>query len=281
MPDLLFGTGGVPLSSEARSTISGINRIRELGLDCMEVEFVQGVTMGETTARQVSEEAKKLNVRLSVHAPYFINFNAAEPEKRRASRVRLLQSAHIGALCGARNIVFHAAFYLGHEPKEVYEIVKNELSEVLEELRARKIDVSLRPEITGKETQFGTVEETVRLCQELPGILPCLDVAHWHARTGAYNTYNETIGVLKLIESGLGKAATQDMHIHFSGIAYSKKGEIKHLPVKESDLNYSEILRAFKDFKIKGLVICESPNLEEDAVLLKESYSALFKKTNP
>ena len=278
MPDLLFGTGGVPLSSEARSTISGINRIRELGLDCMEVEFVQGVTMGETTARQVSEEAKKLNVRLSVHAPYFINFNAAEPEKRRASRVRLLQSAHIGALCGARNIVFHAAFYLGHEPKEVYEIVKNELSEVLEELRARKIDVSLRPEITGKDTQFGTIEETVKLCQELPGVLPCLDVAHWHARTGAYNTYDETIGVLKLIESGLGEAGTQDMHIHFSGIAYSKKGEIKHLPIKQSDLNYSEILRAFKDFKIKGLVICESPNLEEDAMLLKKSYSALFEK---
>jgi deoxyribonuclease-4 len=68
------------------------------------------------------------------------------------------------------------------------------------------------------------------------------------------------------------------MHIHFSGIAYGKSGEIKHLPLKESDMNYVEILRVLKDFDAKGLVICESPNLEEDALLLKETYKSLYKK---
>jgi deoxyribonuclease-4 len=204
MAGLLFGTGGVPISSAERSTISGIERISELGLDCMEVEFVHGVTMGEVTANQVSETAKRLGIVLSVHAPYFINFNAMEVEKRKGSRRRLLQSARIGALCGARNIVFHAAFYLGNEPQKVFDAVRDGLAEML---KAEKSPVCLRPEVTGKNSQFGDIEETLDLCLEVPGLLPCLDVAHWHARTGKFNTYDEIMQVLKRFETswdGLG-----------------------------------------------------------------------------
>ncbi len=278
MAGLLFGTGGVPISSAERSTISGIERISELGLDCMEVEFVHGVTMGEVTANQVSETAKRLGIVLSVHAPYFINFNALEVEKRKGSRRRLLQSARIGALCGARNIVFHAAFYLGNEPQKVFDAVRDELAEIVRMLKAEKSPVCLRPEVTGKNSQFGDIEETLDLCLAVPGLLPCLDVAHWHARTGKFNTYDEIMQVLKLFETKLGRTGLDDMHIHFSGIAYGKSGEIKHLPLKESDMNYVEILRVLKDFDAKGLVICESPNLEEDALLLKETYKSLYKK---
>jgi deoxyribonuclease-4 len=65
------------------------------------------------------------------------------------------------------------------------------------------------------------------------------------------------------------------MHIHVSGIAYGKKGEIKHLNLKESDLQYVELLKALKDYEARGLVICESPDLEEDALLLQETYHKL------
>jgi deoxyribonuclease-4 len=65
------------------------------------------------------------------------------------------------------------------------------------------------------------------------------------------------------------------MHIHISGIEYGKKGEIKHLNLEESDLNYVEILRALKDFRVKGVVISESPNIEEDAILMKKKYESI------
>jgi deoxyribonuclease-4 len=42
---LKFGTGGVPLTTKSRKTIEGVRRIKELGLDNMEVEFVYGVKM--------------------------------------------------------------------------------------------------------------------------------------------------------------------------------------------------------------------------------------------
>ena len=65
------------------------------------------------------------------------------------------------------------------------------------------------------------------------------------------------------------------MHIHLSGIQYGAKGEKKHLNLEEADLQYVELLRALKDYHVKGLVICESPNLEGDALLLQETYSKL------
>jgi len=65
------------------------------------------------------------------------------------------------------------------------------------------------------------------------------------------------------------------MHIHISGIAYGQKGEKSHLNLKESDLRYTELLKALKDYSVRGMVICESHNQEGDSLLLKESYHAL------
>ncbi|PWV36723.1 MAG: hypothetical protein DJ555_05865, partial [Desulfurococcaceae archaeon] len=73
----------------------------------------------------------------------------------------------------------------------------------------------------------------------------------------------------------LGRIALDSMHIHISGIEYGSRGEIKHLNLEESDLNYKDILRALKDFKAKGVVISESPNIEGDAILMKNTYESL------
>jgi len=277
MAGLFFGTGGTPHSAKAKSTIAGIERIAELGLGCMEIEFVQGVKMGEASARLVAETATREGVRLSAHAPYFINFNAHEPEKIRASQDRLLQTARIASLCNAESVVFHAAFYLGDSPDKAYATVKKYLAETLNRLRRENNRVWIRPEIMGKPSGFGTLEEILDLCTELERVAPCLDFAHWHARTGGLNSYQEFASILQQVKERLGKAALDNMHIHVSGIAYGKKGEIKHLNLKESDFQYTELLKALKDYDTKGLVICESPDLEEDALLLQETYNTLLK----
>jgi len=274
--ELLFGTGGVPISAKLRSTEAGIERIAELGLGCMEVEFVRGVKMSPKVAVPVGELAARKKVALTAHGPYFINLNAVEPEKVHMSKERILQTARIAALFGARSITFHAAFYLKSTPAETYAVVKKHLQEVVNTLRKEGNKVTISPEVTGKPSQFGTLEELLQLSSEMEGVLPCIDFSHWHARTGKANSYQEFLGVLDQVEKKLGRRALDNMHIHLSGIAYGNKGEIKHLMLPDSDFQYTELLKALKERKAKGVVISESrPNLEQDALLLQQTYRAL------
>jgi len=231
--------------------------------------------MGEAGARLVAETAAREGVKLSAHGPYFINLNAREPEKIVASQERILQTARIAAICGAQSIVFHAAYYLGDPLEKTYSTVRKNLAEVMNQLKRENNRVWVRPEVMGKPSEFGTIDEVLKLCTELEGVGIAMDFAHWHARSGGFSSYPEFTSVLQQIKQRLGEEALGNMHIHVSGIAYGKKGEIKHLNLKESDLKYVELLRALKDYQAKGLVICESPNLEEDALLLQETYGNL------
>jgi len=273
---LLFGTGGVPVSAKLHSTEAGIERIAELGLGCMEVEFVRGVKMSPQVAVSVGELADRKNVVLTAHGPYFVNLNAVEPQKVHMSKERILQTARIAALFGARSITFHAAFYLKSTPAETYAVVKKHLQEVVNTLRKEGNKVTISPEVTGKPSQFGTLEELLRLSSEIEGVLPCIDFSHWHARTGKANSYQEFLAMLDQVEKKLGRRGLDNMHIHLSGIAYGNKGEIKHLMLPDSDLRYAELLKALKECKAKGVVICESaPYLEQDALLLQQTYREL------
>jgi deoxyribonuclease-4 len=274
--ELLFGTGGVPVSAKSRSTEAGIERIAELGLGCMEVEFVQGVKMGPEVALAVGELAARKRIVLTAHGPYAINLNAVEPQKVHMSKERILQTARIAALFGARSITFHAAFYLKNTPAETYAVVKKHLQQVMNILRKEGNKVTISPEVTGKHSQFGTIEELLQLSSEIEGVLPCIDFSHWHARMGKANSYQEFLGILDQVEKKLGRRGLDNMHIHLSGIAYGKKGEIKHLMLTDSDIQYAELLKALKERKAKGVVICESvPYLEQDALLLQQTYRDL------
>lgn len=274
---LLFGTAGTPHSSAAPSSECGIIRVQELGLECMELEFVHGVQIGEKTASKVKETAESRGIRLSVHAPYYINLNSQDPEKIEASKVRILQAARAAHWCGAKDVVFHPAFYHKQDPEEVFQKVKASLVEILEQIKEEGLQVTLRPETTGKSSQFGTLQETIRLSAELEGVLPCVDFAHLHAREGAMNTPEEFAWILDQIQAGLGRRGLDHMHIHLAGIAYTKSGERHHLMMQESDYNLEGLLEALLHYDVGGEIICESPNIEEDALLFQETYRALSK----
>ncbi len=270
---LLFGTAGTPLSSKGNDSISGIRRIHELGLGCMELEFVRGVKMGERTARSVDDVAKRLDIRLSVHAPYYINLNA-QGETLAASRERILQSARIGHICGARSVVIHAGF-IQKQPREVvYDRIKKAVAGIMDILRSEGVSITLRIETMGRSSQFGSLDEVLAIT-EVEGVLPCIDFSHLHAVEGKNNSYDEFASILRKVEERSGRKGLEDMHIHVSGIEYSDKGEKNHLVFSSSDFNYRELARAFADFNIGGMVICESPNLEEDALTLKREYDGI------
>jgi len=247
-------------------------RLHELNLGCMEVAFVEGVYLNSKSALVVGEVAKNRRIKLTAHAPYFINLNSREEKKIHDSRERILQTARITHTFGGDGVAFHPAYYMKDPPESVYEKVKRHLAEIVEQIDKEGKRVWLRPEIMGKPSQFGTLHEILRLSAEVEGVAPCVDFAHLHARTGRFNTYNEFSQVLDQIGEKLGRPGLDTLHIHISGISYGPKGEAKHLNLRESDFRYEELLQALKDHNAGGIVVCESPNLEEDALYLQGIY---------
>ncbi len=249
--------------------------MRALGLDAMELEFVYGVRLKPERAVEIGELARKEKVHLSCHAPYYINLNSTDPAKLEASKKRILDSAMVGSMAGAESIVFHTGFYQGLEKEAVYRKVKQVLRELVAKLQEQNIRVVLRPETTGKASQFGSLPELMALAQEVEQLLPCVDFAHLHAREGKMNTSEEFQSLLSGYEEELGRESLKRMHCHLAGIAYTPKGEKNHLNLQESDMNFHHLLEAMKAFNCQGVLISESPNLEVDALLLQSLYRKL------
>ena len=213
---------------------------------------------------------------LTAHGPYYINLNSKEEDKIEASKKRIIDTAKMAESLGAYSITYHAAFYMGMDKEEVYKKIEKSMAEIIETLQKEDIKIWVRPETTGKATQWGDVDEIVKLSKTFEQVLPCVDFSHLHARTnGEYNTYDEFAKVFERIGNEIGQYALENFHAHIAGIEYGEKGEKKHLLLEESDMNYKDLMKAFKAFNVKGVVVCESPIMEKDAVLLKTYYESL------
>ena len=270
---LHFVTAGMPLRTKG-SYNEAFDVLSDMNLDGMEMEFVHGVRISDENKNIVKNKAKEKNFLITAHAPFYINLNSAEPEKTDASVQRIIETVNVASEVGAYSITFHAAFYMGKDKETVYSKVKESIDKVCKDTEASK--VWIRPETTGKATQWGDLEEIIRLSNEFDRVLPCVDFSHLHARTaGDYNTYDDFCKIFDDMGTKIGQYALDNFHAHLAGIEYTSKGERKHLNLEESDMNYKDLLKAMKEFNVKGVLVCESPNIEEDALLLKQYYQSL------
>ena len=270
-----FGTVGSPTGTPKKpgGSVGAIQFSKSIGLDTMELGWVQSVRVSVETCAAIRETASAEAVALSVHAPYFINLNA-NAEEWPKSRQRLMDAAHYGNLAGVTDIIFHPGSYFEQPAAEVLKIAIPRLQGCVDELRAAGNPVTLRPETMGKSAMLGSLEDTVEMAKQIPGVLPCIDFAHLHARPGdgSVNSYEEWTALLALYGKSLGEAALKKLHIHLSGIEYGPKGEKNHLPVAESDLKLKDLFRALKEFGAGGRILCESPIMEEDALFMKKTW---------
>ena len=164
---------------------------------------------------------------------------------------------------------------LGMAPAQVYDSVRRATRRHHEASTHALPHVNLAYETMGKGTQFGTLEEVLKISKEF-GNYPCVDPAHMHAReNGAWNSTEEWNAMFDLYENYLGRKALKHVHMHFSGIAYTAKGERMHLPLQRSDARWKDFLKVLKKRKIEGVVVCESPLLEKDTLLLQSTFARL------
>jgi deoxyribonuclease IV len=269
---LLFGISGLPIGNGANkfNYASGIDYIKSVGLDAMELLFVRNVNVTDKNKNLILKTKLNNDFYLSAHGSHYINLNADELEKQEQSIARIVGASEALLKVQGRNLIFHPEFYLKHSEEDTYKTVRENL------LKLPCNGIEYRLETTGKRTQFGTIKELVSLCKEVATCKLCIDFAHIHAReNGSLKNYDDFTRILQYVLKELGRAALDDLHIHMGGINYGEKGEKNHLPLLESDFNFRDCLRALKDFEVKGCIISEGPMVEKDALLLKNTYERL------
>ncbi|VVB99739.1 endonuclease 4 [uncultured archaeon] len=273
-----FGPAGIPIGTPERSTANGISYCREIGLGAMEMEFVHGVNMKEEKCREAGAVAKKNDVLLSCHAPYYINCCAKE-EGKIANSVRFIVStAQAAHWLGASPIVIHTGSYMGRPPSECRKLVIATYEKCLEEMASLKIKgVALGAELTGKKSAYGSLDEIIDLSEHFghEKLMPVIDYAHYHAREKRLKTKEDCMGILERVEKRLGSVAAKNFHCHFSGIEFTDAGESKHLPVGSNSPPFAPLAEAWQENGWGGKVICESPEIEKDALVLQKEYAKL------
>lgn len=272
---LSFGTSGIPRSSAKPSTEAGIRRAAELGLTGLEMAWGNGVRMSDATADRIAEAARDTGIALTAHAPYYVNL-CGDVEVRRRSIERLVEAGRLAARCGAASFCFHPGFYGGQDARDAVVRVWSALVEVARRLRDQGVAVDIRPELTGKPSQVGAFDEILTWCEMIPGVRPCIDFSHHYARLGGGpNRREEFVAMLDEIERRLGREALQRLHVHIAGIEFGPAGERRHLPLRASAFAFAELLQALRDRDVRGWVVCESPELEDDALHLFETWKGL------
>ncbi|MDP2717907.1 MAG: TIM barrel protein [Candidatus Micrarchaeota archaeon] len=270
-----FGPAGVPLCSKERSSIAGIGVTADLGLNAMELEFVHGCRMKDESARQIGDLAKKRDVSLSCHASYYLNLLSPEPAKREKTIAELKRTAHVLDQCGGKRLVFHSGFYLKMDHGKAYAAMKARYQSLSKYIADAGLGVVLAPEVTGKKSQFGSVQELYGLAEDIgyDKIQPAIDWGHVHARdNGALNTPEDFEKVLETVEKTVGKEGLKTLHCHVEGIHFTEKGERNHLRITEGPPDYRMLIKTLKKFKCDGTLISESPAMEEDALILQNEW---------
>lgn len=278
---LRIAVAGCPLSTPAPGgSLMGVRHCSTLKISAMEVEFVQGVHMKDELAAQVGAEAKKLDISLSVHAPYFINLCSDDELKMKNTHRHILSSAQASHYLHASPVVFHPGFYQGRTKEECAKRAKKELGEIIEKMQALGFsEVILGPELTGKKSAYGDLDEIIELARHfgIKKVQPVVDFGHYHARIGRIAGRADYEAILDKIEAVLGSNYIHAFHCHYSEIQFTDAGEGKHLPIGNSGPPHLPLLEVLHERGYSGTVVCESPAMEKDVLIMKKALQKMEK----
>ena len=262
MQKIIFGPAGL---GSVKTAIKTLENYHKLSLRACEIAFTYGVYIkNKKDAEKIKKIAEQLNIKLSIHAPYWLNLNSKDKDKTKKSKERILECCKVGTWLGAKLVVFHSGFYSDFSKEQTYENIKKEILDLQKKIKEKKYTPKLAPEIMGKINVFGSIEEISNLVKDTKCSF-CIDFAHILARYKDYK-FNEVKKAFK---------NNKEWHVHFSGIEYGEKGEKHHkkTPLKE----WKKLIKELPKNK-KITIINESPFPVEDSLNGLKIYKNLNKK---
>lgn len=248
-----------------------------MGLDAYEYSCAKGVKISEEKALLIGEEAKKYNITLSIHAPYYINLSTSDEEKREKSVNYILSTLKVADVMGAGRIVVHSGGCAKMSRDTAMSYAKITLKNALLKAKEEGLDhIAICPETMGKINQLGTLEEVMELCLLDEKLVPTIDFGHLHTRgMGCLNTYSDFENVLNVMEDKLGFDRMKNFHAHFSRIEFSEGGEKKHWTYDDTQFgpDFDFLGELIYKKNLSPTIICESKGtMAKDALTFKNIY---------
>ena len=277
-----FGPGG---NSEAfklaglKSTVDAPRWLAQIGLDAYEYEAGNGLAANSATLLAIGQEAKKYNISMSYHTPYFISLSGVVEEKRLKSIDYIKQSLDASKLLGAKTIVVHAGSAAKISRDEAMRLAGDTLARTVASVDTYGIKIGI--ETMGKINQLGTLDEVLELCRIDPAYVPVIDFGHLNARElgGFFVTADDYLKVFDKIDRKMGFDILNTLHCHFSKIEWTQSGEKKHLTFQDTVYgpNFEPFIEAIVKAGISPNVICESAGTQsDDALAMKKYYKEIL-----
>jgi deoxyribonuclease-4 len=267
-----FGPAGKPVNFKGPT--SGIPKfLHDEELDAFEYQAVRGVKISKSDAMLLGKNAKENDVWLTLHGPYFINLSG-EPETVKASKQRLILSLKAASWMGAHQVVFHPGFYGSKNKIEALNLCIKSIRQIVEEVKNLGIkNILLGPETTGKQSQVGSLDEIIEMCQNADMTAPTIDWAHIHARNiGGIKSKEDYLVILDKIENKLGSQTMKNLHCHYTPVEYTEKGERRHHVMGEEGFgpDFKHLAQLINELGLKPVIISETPMLDIDALKMKD-----------
>lgn len=291
-----FGVAGFPpnfFESTLRKKRENIFLwLNQLGLDWIELQCTRGVKMKPEQAHLYRELGNQYGIGISIHGPYYISLASGDTEVVARSRERILQCFALAAELQSQRIIFHPGYFPGNTEDDRHKAVK----QIINELNSLKDDVpkgiSIFPETAGKNSQIGSLDEILEICEHVEYANPCIDFAHIHAFShGTLWTERDIMDVFLRIKTRFGPEALDHLHVHMYPVDYNCRGEKKHKAFDDTIESYDQLslfqeplhqfnkyfpraehfIASVKSLNIHPVVICEAYNTQDTGALLMKS----------
>ena len=256
--------------------------LEKMGLNAYEYQCGRGVRLRQDAAAKLKMLFAEKNIRVSLHAPYFISLSSVEAEKRDNSVQYILDSAKAVDWLGGDRIIVHSGSCSKMSREEATALAKETLKKAQQTLDASGLShIHICPETMGKINQLGTLEEVMELCTVDERFIPCIDFGHLNARTlGGLTTEEALRQVFETVENRLGVERMRSFHSHFSKIQYTTGGEKCHLTFADTQYgpDFDPVAKLVAEKKCEPVFICESAGTQaEDAAAMRDIYRQLTK----
>ena len=254
------------------------------GLSLYEYSFGRGIQLSDETALIMAEKARKHNIEISVHAPYFINFATDDEASVKKSVSYIMDSLKKLKLLGGTKCVVHVGSCKKLPREQAIELLKCNVYKLMKDLEGTEYkDMLICPESMGKIKQIGTYSEIFDICQLHKNLVPTLDFGHINCiERGGLKKKEDFRKIFDEMYRKLSREQADKMHIHFSKIEYGDAGEIRHLTLEDTEYGpeFLPLAQVLCELEFNSTLICESKGvMAQDAITLKNIYEKT-RKTN-